>query len=271
MSQQPAGPEPVPPHSSVGAGSAGQSVPGAARALALVAAGLGLLIYLLGYVGEVSVTSSFGGPLLLGGGLLAGTAALPRTGRVLAPAAVLVVTGALLLLQLVTGIGGRPVLVVASLLALLEAAAVVGALLLASGVLARRDPLSPGYPGYPSGSAAGLGSSGFRPSGYGPPGVPGSYPGPATAAIGAAPPGGPEVPGGGAVDGPAPGPLDAGRDPAGRDPAGSVPPAVPGGSVPPPAPGGVEPVSPFAPPRPPDAPRSRSGEGESEQPGSTAP
>ena len=53
--------------------------------LALAAAGLGLAVYLLGFFGDVSVTSSFGGPLLVGGGLLAGTAVLPQVGRVLVP------------------------------------------------------------------------------------------------------------------------------------------------------------------------------------------
>ena len=117
-----------------------------ARALVLVAAALGLVIYLLGFVGEVSVTSSFGGPMLVGGGLLAGVAVLPRVGRVLAPAAVLTGTGALFLLQLAIGIGWPPVVLVATGLAFVQTAAVVGALLLDNGLVADRAGLPPYAP-----------------------------------------------------------------------------------------------------------------------------
>ena len=65
---------------------------------ATVAAGLGLVIYLIGFVTNLGGSSSLILPLLLGGGLLAGSVALPTVGgRVLAPAAVATTTGALLL------------------------------------------------------------------------------------------------------------------------------------------------------------------------------
>jgi Family of unknown function (DUF5336) len=197
--------------------------PPATRALALVAAGLGVLIYLLGFFGEVSVTSSFGGPLLIAGGLLAGTAVLPQPGRVLAPAAVLTVTGTMLLVQLATGIGGPAVVIIALVLAFAQSATVVGALLLDSGMVtapARRPAAAPYPPGYgyppvpgPPGRGAGyrppgaLGpadpASGPGPAGYGPDpqyptpntGVPNpAYPGPAAAAD---PPPRPDPAGGG--------------------------------------------------------------------------
>src|SRR6185295_20084663 len=70
--------------------------------LGLVAAGLGLVIYLIGFVTDLGGSSSLILPLLLGGGLLAGSVALPAVGgRVLAPAAVATTTGALLLLRAV--------------------------------------------------------------------------------------------------------------------------------------------------------------------------
>ena len=193
---------------------------GPARVLVLVAAGLAMVIYLLGFFGQVSVTASFGGPLLIGGGLLAGTAVLPRSGRVLAPAAVLVVTGTLLLAQLATSVGGLSIVVAVLLLALVQSAAVVGAVLLDAGLVrppaARPRPLAPQYPegyqGYPPSPPApgygppdngspgygqpgygqpaygqpGYGQPGYGQSGYGQPGYggPGGYPAPPTVAIG---------------------------------------------------------------------------------------
>jgi hypothetical protein len=167
---QPTGSESGPPTDSGLA--AYRLVPGAARALVLVAGALGLVIYLLGFVGEVSVTSSFGGPLVVGGGLLAGVAVLPRVGRVLAPAAVLTGTGALFLLQLAIGIGWPPVVLVATGLAFVETAAVVGALLLDNGLSTARTGLAPYQPG------AELGAAGHAPFDQGlfGPGPPSRYP-----------------------------------------------------------------------------------------------
>jgi Family of unknown function (DUF5336) len=205
---QPAPAEPVP---SLPAGPGALSGP--ARSLVLVAAALALVIYLLGFFGQVSVIASFGGPLLIGGGLLAGTAVLPRSGRVLAPAAVLIVTGTLLLAQLATSIGGLSIVVAALALALAQCAAVIGAVLLDAGLIrpsaARQRPFAPQYPagyqGYPTagGPGPGYGPPGYSaPPGYGaPPGYSGAppepggpgghqqpYPAPPAVAIGPPPP-----------------------------------------------------------------------------------
>jgi hypothetical protein len=160
MSEQPAASGP--------GGAPDGVVAGPARALALVGAGLGLLIYLLGFFGEVSVTSSFGGPLLLAGGLLAGTAALPRAGRVLVPAAVLTVTGTLLLLQLATGIGGPAVVIVALVLACAEAGVVVTAAVLDAGPGTRsvRRPPAPPYPSGYGGYPPAVGPAGYAAGAY---------------------------------------------------------------------------------------------------------
>ncbi len=137
--------------------------------LALVAAGLGLVVYLLGFVDDIASSASLIGPLLLGGGLLAGSVVLSTVGaRVLVPAAVATVTGALLLLQDVVGGADSAVAVGAAVLALLEAAAATGAALLHAGVLRapqpRRPKAAPPYAGYPA-----------QP---GHPQFPGQYPGP---------------------------------------------------------------------------------------------
>lgn len=133
----------------------GQSGPVAE--LGLVAAGLGLVIYLIGFVTNIGGSSSLILPLLLGGGLLAGSVALPTVGgRVLAPAAVATTTGALLLLRAVIDDGGSALSVGALVLGLLEAAATVGATLMHSGVVRARPPKARKAPpsafsGYPAG------------------------------------------------------------------------------------------------------------------------
>ena len=135
---------------------AGQSGPVAE--LGLVAAGLGLVIYLIGFVTNLGGSSSLILPLLLGGGLLAGSVALPTVGgRVLAPAAVATTTGALLLLRAVVDDGGSALSVGALVLGLLEAAATVGATLMHSGVVRARPPKArkaappSAFSGYPAG------------------------------------------------------------------------------------------------------------------------
>ncbi len=204
MTEQPPGSGPGPPFGADPGpsaierpGPAGErQESGAARVLALLTAGLGLAVYQLGFVGDVSVTGTFSGPMLVAGGLLAGSAVLPQVGRVLGPAAVLVVTGTLLLLQLVIGLGWPRVLIVALVLAVLQTAAVLGALLLDSGVLAGRPdrrtsgPPNPGsYPGYPAGGAAGVGRGQLGSPGYARPTDPTAHGGVAPAAIGPGPPG----------------------------------------------------------------------------------
>jgi Family of unknown function (DUF5336) len=134
--------------------------------LALVAAGLGLVVYLLAFVGDAGLGTQMIGPLLLGGGLLAGAVVLPTVGAgVLVPAAVATTTGALLLLQAVVGGRDSAVAVGTLVLAVLEAAAALGAALLHAGVVraptsrpkrapkkkadAATPPVFPGYPQQP--------------------------------------------------------------------------------------------------------------------------
>ena len=124
--------------------------------LALVAAALGLLIYLIGFVDDTASGASLTLALLLGGGLLAGAARLPTAGtRVLVPAAVLTATGALLLLRAVAAGSDSALAVGALVLALLEAGAVVGAALLHAGVVRaprprpKKQPAAPPHQGFP--------------------------------------------------------------------------------------------------------------------------
>lgn len=165
-----------------------QLAPGPARLLALAAAGLALVVYLLGFVGEFSLTTAYVAPLLVGGGLLAGAALLPKVGRVLVPAAVLLTTGTLVLLQIVVGSPGETPTVgmIALLLAVLASAAAVGAVLLDAGLVKAPSPRSSGSAGhppqsYPGGYAPGYGQQqqggfgqyGAPQAGYGQPGYPG--------------------------------------------------------------------------------------------------
>jgi hypothetical protein len=151
--------------------------------LALVAAGLGAIVYLIGFVDDGASGGSFVGALLLGGGLLAGSVALPTVGtRMLVPAGVATATGALLLLQAVAGGADSAFAVGALVLALLEAAAAVGAALLQAGVVharpRRRKPAAPQYPGHPAqGYAAPQGYPAFPGQQYPGQPYPGSYPG----------------------------------------------------------------------------------------------
>jgi hypothetical protein len=62
------------------------------RVLALVAAALGVVSYLLGFVGNAG-TIDLARLLVIGGGLLAAGAVLPRAGRALLPAAVMAGVG----------------------------------------------------------------------------------------------------------------------------------------------------------------------------------
>ncbi|HYH31954.1 MAG TPA: DUF5336 domain-containing protein [Pseudonocardia sp.] len=172
--------------------STGQSqlAPGPARLLALVAAGLGLVVYLIGFL-DLGLATTFVGVLIVGGGLLAGAALLPKVGRVLVPAAVMVTTGTLLFLQMVTS-GSTPTpVIIALVLAFLQTVAVIGAVLLDAGLVkapAPRPSAPPGYgqpggygqypPGY--GQQGGYGQYGASPQGYGQPGAygygqPGQY------------------------------------------------------------------------------------------------
>lgn len=160
---------------------------GPARTCAFVAAGLAGAVYLLGFFDDgLGLGALLAGSLTMGSGLLAGTAALPKVGRVLAPAAVLATTGALLLLQLVVLAPAVSTIVVITLvLAFLQAAAAVAAMLIHSGLVtipAPKPRQRSGYPasGYGYGQAPGYGYGQYPDQGgYGQPGYPaaGGYPG----------------------------------------------------------------------------------------------
>jgi hypothetical protein len=147
-----------------------QLAPGPARLLVLATAGLGVVIYVLGFV-ETGLAGSLIGFLLLGGGLLAGAALLPKVGRVLVPAAVTVVTGTLFLLQAVTQGGSSTTAIVALVLAFLQSVAVIGAVLLDAGLVKAPAPRPRAPQGYGQ-----PGPYGQYPPGYGQPGGYGQYP-----------------------------------------------------------------------------------------------
>jgi Family of unknown function (DUF5336) len=155
--------------SSTTASDAPLLAPGPARMLVLAAAGLGLVIYVLGFV-DFGLSSSLIGLLLVGGGLLAGAAVLPKVGRVLVPAAVGVVVGTLQLLQAVAGGGASTITIIALVLALLQSVAVIGAVLLDAGLVKAPAPRPSTPPGY--GQPGGYGQ---YPQGYGQPGGYGQY------------------------------------------------------------------------------------------------
>jgi hypothetical protein len=190
---------------------------GTARLLALAAAALGVLVFIIGFFAPV-VSTTF----LLGGGLLVGASVLPKVGRVLLPGAVIVVTGALGQLQTITGGGATAAEVIGLIVAILQAGAAVGAYLLDAGIISQPAP-RPAYGGQPwpqqgyNGPPPGYGGGpGFGPQpGYGAPG-----PGPAqgfppppvqTGGWGPVPQGSPTVVGGSPVGGSA---GDTGARPA---------------------------------------------------------
>lgn len=156
-----------------------QLAPGPARLLALVAAALGVIVYLAGFFDDVGFALTSIGMLIIGGGLLAGAAVLPKVGRVLAPAGVAVATGTLQLLQLVASGATSTTVIIALVLAFLETVAVIGAFLLDAGLIKVPEPRPTPPPGYgqPSGygqypqgyGAQGYGQYGGSPQGYGQP------------------------------------------------------------------------------------------------------
>ncbi|MBV9922982.1 MAG: hypothetical protein JOY78_19305 [Pseudonocardia sp.] len=83
------------------------------RVLALASVVLAVVFALLGFLGAVAATE-VAGALVLGGGLLAGTAALPRAARVAAPAAVVATVGVVGLLQEVAASRGGSTLLLAA-------------------------------------------------------------------------------------------------------------------------------------------------------------
>jgi Family of unknown function (DUF5336) len=147
-----------------------QLAPGPARLLVIITAVLGLLVYLIGFL-DLGIASTFIGVLIVGGGLLAGTALLPKVGRVLVPAAVLVTTGTLLFLQMVTARTAPTAVIIGLVLAFLQTVAVIGAVLLDAGLIKAPAPRTSKPAGY--GQAGGFGQ--YPPPGYGPQGGYGQY------------------------------------------------------------------------------------------------
>jgi Family of unknown function (DUF5336) len=144
--------------------------PGPARLLALVAAGLAVVFYLLGFFGEIGIVSGLVGLLVVVGGLLAGSAVLPKAPRVLAPAAVITVSGMLALLQAVVAGNTSGLLVGALVVAFLASLAVVGALLLDAGIVTAPAPRpkAPAYGQAPYGQQQPYGQQGWNQQpGYG--------------------------------------------------------------------------------------------------------
>ncbi|GAA3245384.1 hypothetical protein GCM10017691_52440 [Pseudonocardia petroleophila] len=132
-----------------------QLAPGPARLLALGAAALVVVIYILGFFDEFTFTGSLAGALVIGGGLLAGAAVLPKVGRVLVPAVVLLATGTLQLLQAVTGTAGQEfgdgpgaVLIVGLVLSFVALALAAGAMLMDAGIIKAPAPRPATPPGY---------------------------------------------------------------------------------------------------------------------------
>lgn len=148
-----------------------QLTPGPARLLALGAAALALVIYVLGFFDSGSfITTSMIGALIIGGGLLVGSAVLPRVGRVLLPGVLLLLVGTLQLLQGATAgaeLGGGPstIGVVSLVLAFVALALAAGALLMDVGII---KPPAP-RPSAPGGYGQGYGQGGYGQQGYGQP------------------------------------------------------------------------------------------------------
>jgi len=133
MTQRPLEPAEVPSAAPV---APGRSV----RVPALASIVLAVVFALLGFLGAVTMTD-LAGALVLGGGLLAGAAALPRVGRVLVPAAVIATVGVVGLLQaVVANRGGGGLLIAATAVAVLTWLAAVVAALMDAGVFGSRAP-----------------------------------------------------------------------------------------------------------------------------------
>jgi|GEM_PF-6249976 len=155
----------VPPHHPSGDALAGQNL---GFVLALVAAGLGLVIYACSFSDDAlaaGVASSLVLHLLLGGGLLAGANALPKRPATLLPGTLFIVVGTLLLLLLMIKDESdtTAIVVVILIAALLELAASMAALLMEQGLITM-TPRAPGY-GPPGGWSPQSGP--FQQPGYG--------------------------------------------------------------------------------------------------------
>ncbi|CCH35041.1 DUF5336 domain-containing protein [Actinosynnema sp. NPDC047251] len=118
--------------------------------LPLVAAGLGLIAYLLAFADDVSSGSV---EYLLAAAALAGLTVLPKAPKLLPAAAVLSVVPTLLFLQaIIKSSGGvKGMSVVLLIIALLESAAIVLALLLDAGIVKFEPKPANPYGGQPGG------------------------------------------------------------------------------------------------------------------------
>ncbi len=163
---------------------------GLGNAFAIIAGGLGVIIYILSFADDASgyLRAGLLGIMLLGGGLLAAASALPQAPATVVPATVLVVTATLFLfidvvknpvvfLPTVGTVNTPTVAVVALIVALVEAGACVAALLAESGLLKAAPRPSP-YQQQSSGPRQPGGHPSPPPDQYGQPGqygLPGHY------------------------------------------------------------------------------------------------
>ena len=171
MTQQPPAGSPD-PASTTGATPAERG-PALARLLGLIAAGLGLIIYIVDFFADSPVLLSVAGALVIGGGLLAAAGALPKVTGVYAPAAVAAVTGTLLLLQAVAAGASSTTTIISLILAFLESVVAVGAVLLATGVVTAPAPRPRQPQGYGQQGYGGYGQPGYGQQGYGQQAYPG--------------------------------------------------------------------------------------------------
>jgi hypothetical protein len=142
-----------------------QQLPGPARLLALLAAGLALVIYILGFVEDTQLINRVGGLLVIGGGLLGAAALLPKAGRVLVPATVLALLGSLALLQeTAAGFEVPTTTIIAVILAFLLTVALIGAVLLEAGIV--KVPAPRPQAAHPQQGYGGYGGQ-QQPPGYG--------------------------------------------------------------------------------------------------------
>lgn len=212
---QPSGASP-PPGASRQPVSPGNDSPSLVARLPLVAAGAGLLAYLLAFFTAQSAAAFVGIPgfCLITAAALAGMRFLPKAPNTLYAAGPLAAAGALVLLQVVLRGGAGAMLIVIMIVALIQLGAVTGALLWEAGVVGtpsagRPRPMPP--PSNPSH---------FRPppGGWSPPsggpGQPGPFP----------------PPGGRPQGGPGPGPAQQPQfPPSGPQQQGGRNPGPPGG------------------------------------------
>lgn len=126
-------------------GPAGSGDPSPIARLPLVAAGAGLLAYLLAYFTAQSAAAFAGIPgfCLITAAALAGMRSLPKAPNTLYAAGPLAAAGALVLLQVVLRGGAETMLIIIMVLALIQLAAVTGALLWEAGVVGAASGAKP--------------------------------------------------------------------------------------------------------------------------------